>query len=276
MFERETVIHVENMGKMYKLYKNPKDKILDAFGLNWFKKNYYKEFWALRGINLTIKKGERVGFIGHNGAGKSTLLKIITGNILPTEGSIKVNGKIQALLEMGTGFHPEFTGRQNIRASLVYQGLPSEKIAQYESEIIEFTELEEFIDQPVKTYSAGMYSRLAFATASAVVPELMIIDEILGAGDAYFNGKCVERMQKLTSEAGATILFVSHDLQSVQNLCTRVIWINKGKIVFDGDVLTGIKLYLQSVRQNEEQRLKLRDRKALKKQGFFSDKESEI
>lgn len=276
MSEKETVINIENLGKMYKLYKNPKDKILDAFGFNKFKKNYYKEFWALRGINLIIKKGERIGFIGHNGAGKSTLLKIITGNILPTEGTVTVKGKIQALLEMGTGFHPEFTGRQNIRASLVYQGLSSEKIAKYESEIIEFTELEDFIDQPVKTYSAGMYSRLAFATASAVVPELMIIDEILGAGDAYFNGKCVEKMQKLTRDEGATVLFVSHDLQSVQNLCTRVIWINKGKIVYDGDVLTGIKLYLQSVRQNEEQRLKLRDIKALKKQGFFADKESEL
>ncbi len=276
MSEDNTVISINNLGKMYKLYKNSNDKILDAFGLNYFKKNYYREFWALRGVNLTINKGERVGFIGHNGAGKSTLLKLITGNIRPSEGEVQVNGNIQALLEMGTGFHPEFTGRENIRASLAYQGISKDEISRCEEEIIEFTELGDYIEQPVKSYSAGMYSRLAFATTTAIVPEVMIIDEVLGAGDAYFNGKCVDRMRKLTSEEGATVLFVSHDLQSVQNLCDRVIWINKGKIMYDGEVLTGIKLYLQSVRRNEEQRLKLRDMKALKFQAFFADKESEI
>lgn len=276
MSEQRVAVEVKSLGKMYKLYKNPNDKIKDVFGLNLFKKDYYREFWALRDINIKINKGERVGFIGHNGAGKSTLLKIITGNYAPTEGEVYVNGKIQALLEMGTGFHPDFTGRQNIRASLAYQGLPNSEINRLEEEIIDFTELGDYIEQPVRTYSAGMYSRLAFATSSAVVPELMIIDEILGAGDAYFNGKCVERMRRLTGEKGVTVLFVSHDLQSVQNLCDRVIWIDKGRIRYDGETLTGIKLYTQSVRENEELRLKIRDMKISRKQAMVMDRMSDL
>ena len=276
MYNDDTAISLENIGKMYKLYKNPKDKIKDAFGLNFYKKNYYKEFWVLRDVNITIKKGERVGLIGHNGAGKSTILKIITGNIKPTEGTVNVKGKIQALLEMGTGFHPEFTGRENIRVSLSYQDIKLKNIDEIEEEIIEFTELGEYIDQPVKTYSAGMYSRLAFAVASAVRPELLIIDEVLGAGDAYFNGKCVERMNKLTSGKETTVLFVSHDLQSVQALCDRVIWINKGKIVYDGNVLQGIKLYTQSVRKNEEMRLRIRDMKLSKKYAMLLDRKQDL
>ncbi len=276
MYSEQNAVKIENAGKMYKLYKNPRDKIKDAFGLNFYKKNYYKEFWALRGINITIKKGERVGLIGHNGAGKSTLLKCIIGNIQLTEGNIKVNGIIQALLELGTGFHPEFTGKENIRASLAYQGLTSKKIDTLEDEIIDFTELGEYIEQPVRTYSAGMYSRLAFATATAVCPELLIIDEVLGAGDAYFMGKCVERMRKLTSEEGTTVLFVSHDLQSVQALCDRVIWIDKGNVRYDGEVLKGIKLYTQSVRKNEELRLRIRDMKISKNQAVLLDRKQDL
>lgn len=276
MYKEEVAIAIENLGKMYKLYKNPKDKIRDAFGLNFYKKNYYKEFWALRDVNITIKKGERVGLIGHNGAGKSTLLKTIIGNIQPTEGNIEINGNIQALLELGTGFHPEFTGRENIKASLAYQGLSLAEIAMAEAEIIDFTELGEYIDQPVRTYSAGMYSRLAFATATAVCPEVLIIDEVLGAGDAYFMGKCVERMRRLTREEGTTVLFVSHDLQSVQALCDRVIWIDKGMMRFDGEVLTGIKLYTQSVRKNEELRLKIRDMKISKNQAMVLDRKQDL
>lgn len=276
MYDKDVVIKVTDMGKMYKLYNNPKDKILDALGLLFWKKNYYKEFWALRGINLTIHKGERIGFIGHNGAGKSTLLKCLTGNISPTSGNVTVNGKIQALLEMGTGFHPEFTGRENIRASLIYQGVSNQEIARLENEIIEFSELEEYIDQPVKTYSAGMYSRLAFSTASSVKPELMIIDEILGAGDAYFNGKCVERMRNLTAQDGATFLFVSHDLQSVQALCTRLIWIDHGTIKYDGEVLYGIKQYLNSVRKIEEQRIKIKEIKHDQAQGAIVDRREDL
>lgn len=270
------VIKIENLGKMYKLYKNPKDKIMDAFGLNFWKKDYYKEFWALRGINIQIKRGERVGLIGHNGAGKSTMLKIIIGNIQPSEGSIKIEGNIQALMELGTGFHPDFTGKENIWASLAYHGLSSGEIKDKEEEIIEFAELGNYIEQPVKTYSAGMYARLAFSTATAIEPEVLIIDEVLGAGDAYFSGKCIERMKELTGNRDTTVLFVSHDLASVQALCERIIWIDKGKVRYDGDPLTAIKAYSDVVRENQENRLKIRDRKVQKKQAVILDKEEEL
>lgn len=255
-------IVAKKLGKMYMLYQNSIDKILDVFGISkllFWQKPKYREFWALRDIDLSIKKGEKVGIIGRNGAGKSTLLKIITGNISPTEGSVMVNGKIQALMELGTGFHPEFTGRQNIRAALAYQGLSEKKIAKLEEEIVDFAELEDFIDQPVRTYSAGMYTRLAFSVATAVEPEILIIDEILGAGDAYFTGKCLERMRRLTDDYGATVLFVSHDLASVQMLCERVIWIDRGRIRADGKALDVLKLFSAEVRKDEELRLKARD-----------------
>lgn len=275
----ELAIAIHNLGKMYRLYDNPSDKVMDAFGINnllFWRKTYYQEFWALRGLNLEVKRGERLGIIGRNGAGKSTLLKIITGNIAPTEGSIKVRGRVQALMELGTGFHPEFTGRQNIQASLAYQGVSSAKIKILEEEIIDFSELDDFIDQPIKTYSAGMYARLAFTVATVVEPEILIIDEVLGAGDAYFGGKCVERMRKLTEESGATVLFVSHDLGSVQALCDRVIWVQKGIIVSDGQPLDVIKQYSALVRRDEEIRLKARDLKVSKKQALMLEQHKDI
>ena len=260
----DSAIRMENLGKMYKLYSRPGDKVLDALGINRFlfwRKNYYHEFWALRDINMEIKKGDRIGIIGRNGAGKSTLLKLISGNIFPTEGKLEVNGKIQALLELGTGFHPEFTGRENIRASLAYQGLPTSQINRKEEEIIDFAELEGFIDQPIKTYSTGMNARLAFSTATAIEPEILIIDEVLGAGDAYFAGKCVERMKKLTEESGATVIFVSHDLSSVQRLCSRVDWLERGKIVMRGQSLEVVKAYEKFIRDMEDRRLKAKNLK---------------
>lgn len=268
----DTAIAIRDLGKMYKLYQSPVDKVFDTFGINrwlFWRKHYYQEFWALRGLNLEIKKGERLGIIGRNGAGKSTLLKIITGNISPTEGTVGVKGRVQALMELGTGFHPEFTGRQNIRASLAYQGLSQLVIREKEEEIIDFSELEDFIDQPIKTYSAGMYARLAFTVATVVEPEILIIDEVLGAGDAYFAGKCVERMKKLTEESGATVLFVSHDLGSVQALCDRVIWVDRGIVRFDDSSLSTIKQYSAMIRQQEEIRLRARDLKISKKQALL-------
>lgn len=272
----DIVIGIEKMGKMYRLYKRPMDKVLDAFGLNFWRNKYYQEFWALRDLDLEIKRGERLGIIGRNGAGKSTLLKIIIGNVAPTEGRVRVNGNIQALMELGTGFHPEFTGRQNIRVSLSYQGISPVHIAEKEEEIIDFAELEEFIDQPIKTYSAGMYARLAFSTATAIEPDILIIDEVLGAGDAYFAGKCLERMRKLTEGSGVTVLFVSHDLGSVQALCNRVIWVDRGKVQADGEPLEVIKQYSAIVRKEEEIRLKARDLKISKKQAVLIDREQDL
>ncbi|HUN80776.1 MAG TPA: ABC transporter ATP-binding protein, partial [Phycisphaerae bacterium] len=255
-------IRLQAVGKMYRLYRRPSDQVLDALGIGGllpWRGNTYREFWALRDLELDVRRGERLGIIGRNGAGKSTLLKIITGNVAATEGSVSVSGRVQALLELGTGFHPEFTGRQNIRASLSYQGMTAGRIRAKEEEIIDFSELEDFIEQPVKTYSAGMYARLAFSTATAIEPEVLIIDEVLGAGDAYFAGKCVERMKRLTEESGATVLFVSHDLGSVQQLCERVIWVDRGRITMDGAPLDVTKAYYASILAQEEIRLRARN-----------------
>jgi lipopolysaccharide transport system ATP-binding protein len=262
----DIAVQLNNLGKMYRLYRRQGDKMLDAFGINrwlFWRKNYYQEFWALREISLNIRVGERIGIIGPNGAGKSTLLKILCGNVHPTEGSFRVNGSVQALLELGTGFHPEFTGRQNIRASLALQGFTPTQIAEKEAEIEDFAELEEFMDQPIKTYSAGMHARLAFSTATAVEPEILIIDEVLGAGDAYFAGKCVERMEKLTDYSGVTVLFVSHDLNSVQRLCDITLWIERGRIRMAGPSLEVIKQYSKHVQIMEDRRLRAKNRKWL-------------
>lgn len=257
----EISIKITQLGKAYRLYNKQSDKILDSLGLNrllFFKKNYYQEFWALKDINLIVEKGERLGIVGRNGAGKSTLLKIIAGNISPTTGKVIVNGRVDALMELGTGFHPEFTGRENIRASLRLLGLTYKEIRRLEEEIIDFAELDEFIDYPVKTYSAGMYTRLAFSVSTMFKPEILIIDEILSAGDAYFAGKCIERMKRLTEESGATVLFVSHDVASVQKLCDRAIYLEKGRIVEDGDTLDVIKKYTAMIRNMENDRLRLK------------------
>lgn len=275
----DVALCLKNLGKMYKLYQRPIDKVLDAFGMDrwlFWRQHADREFWALRGLDLRVDKGERVGLIGRNGAGKSTLLKIVAGTVNPTEGQVAVHGNVQALLELGTGFHPEFTGRQNIRVSLAYLGFDAAQIRDQEDEIIDFAELDEFIDQPVKTYSAGMYARLAFSTATSMAPDILIIDEVLGAGDAYFAGKCVERMQRLTYETGATVLFVSHDLASVQRLCERVVWIERGRIRLQGDPLETIKAYMATIRKEEEVRLVARDLKVLKKQAVLLDRHEDI
>ncbi|MGC8928610.1 MAG: ABC transporter ATP-binding protein [Myxococcota bacterium] len=264
----DIALKITSLGKAYRLYSRQSDKILDSLGINrllFYKKNYYQEFWALKDINMIVEKGERVGIIGRNGAGKSTLLKIIAGNITPTEGKIVVNGRVDALMELGTGFHPEFTGRENIRAALGLYGLSPKEIKRLEDEIIDFAELDEFIDYPIKTYSAGMYARLAFSVSTMLKPDILIIDEILGAGDAYFAGKCIERMKRLTEESGATVLFVSHDISSVQNLCSRCIFIDKGRIVEDGDSITVSKKYMAMIREMENNRLKLKSLGLVKK-----------
>lgn len=269
MYNDEMAISVKNLSKMYKVYKNKKDKVLDLLNIKSpFKEKNHDEFWALKDINLEIKKGEKLGIIGRNGAGKSTLLKIITGNITPTSGEVRLNGKVSALLELGTGFHPEFTGRENIYASLAYLGLSrKEAETQYQS-IVEFSELEDFIDKPIKTYSAGMYTRLAFSVATSINPEILIIDEVLGAGDAYFLSKSIERMKKLT-EGGTTVLFVSHDINSVQKMCSRAVWIDNGKMIMNGDIISVSKEYMYSIRQQEELRLRAKNLKIKQKQLKF-------
>lgn len=254
----EPAIEIHNLSKMYRLFRRSRYRVLDLLGFR-VPKSAYSEFWALHELNLTIPAGQRVGIIGRNGAGKSTLLKLVAGLLQPTGGSLAVRGQIQTLMELGTGFHPEFTGRQNVYAALSYQGVTGREAHHRFAEIVRFAELEDFIDNPLKTYSSGMQTRLSFAVATSIKPEILIIDEVLGAGDAYFIGKSQERMKQLTESSGTTVLFVSHDLGSVQQICNRVIWIDRGRIVADGPPLEVTKVYYASILKQEEERLKARN-----------------
>ena len=249
---------------MYKMFPTRLDSVLDALGLvrlmPW-RQVKPQEFWALRAIDLEVMAGSRLGIIGRNGAGKSTLLKLITGNVAPTEGFIEVNGGVQALLEAGAGFHPEFTGYENIRASLTYQGLTPTAIEVAVEEIAEFTELGQFLSQPFKAYSTGMQARLVFATATVLKPHILIVDEILGAGDAYFAGKSSERMKELVEDSGATVLLVSHALEQVARYCDQSIWIERGQIVMRGPSLEVINAYEEFVHRLEDRRLRAKRRK---------------
>jgi lipopolysaccharide transport system ATP-binding protein len=252
----EQTISIDSVVKTFHRFQHPGWRALDALGIR-VPKSKYDEFVALHKVSLSIERGEKVALIGRNGAGKSTLLRVICGQMRPDSGRVQIAGNVQALMELGTGFHPDFTGTDNIRSALAFQGLSQDRVDRAIDEIVDFTELEDFIHRPIREYSAGMYARLAFAVATAVVPDILIVDEILGAGDAYFVGKCIQRMRNLTSE-GATVLFVSHDMSSVQLLCDRGVWIDRGRVRADGDVLSVSKLYLASVREDEEIRTRAR------------------
>jgi lipopolysaccharide transport system ATP-binding protein len=257
-------LSLRGVGKMYKRFDSKRDNVLDALSLarlRPWRKVAYHEFWALRGIDLELRHGERVGVIGRNGAGKSTLLKLVTGNLAVTEGSIEVGGTIQALLDAGGGLHPEFTGYENIRASLTYQGLGAEKIAEAEGDIADFTELGDFLDQPFKTYSLGMQTRLAFAISTAISPDILIIDEILGAGDAYFFGKSIARMRGLV-DSGASVVIVSHALDQIQRFCAETIWLERGRIVQRGPTVSVLREYERFIRSLEDRRLRRKSERA--------------
>ncbi len=255
----EFAVRVENLGKMYRIFTSPRRKLAEVLGLG-FLIGQTPGFWALRNLNFEAKKGERIGIVGRNGAGKSTFLKIISSNLTPTEGKVTVHGEVQALMTLGTGFHPEFTGRENIRAALALRGLSNRECLVKEEEIIDFIELDEFIDQPVRVYSAGMHARLSFAVATSVVPEVLIIDEVLGAGDAAFAAKCNERMKDLTERSGATVLLVSHSMDSILQICNRAVIFEKGAIVADADPLTIAKIYDTKTRHELEISLRAKER----------------
>ncbi|WP_411959334.1 ABC transporter ATP-binding protein [Pseudomonas sp. s4] len=250
----DIAISLAGVCKTFRRFQHPGWRALDALGLPVSRKRY-DNFQALTDINFNIARGEKVALIGRNGAGKSTLLRLISGQMRADNGTIRVNGQVQALMTLGTGFHPDFTGVENIRSALAFQGVAPAKMDECIEEIADFTELDSFLQRPVKEYSAGMYARLAFAVATTMTPEVLIIDEILGAGDAYFLGKCIQRMKNLTSQ-GATILFVSHDISSVQMLCDRGIWLEAGRVRQDGPLLPVSKSYLASVRDEEERRVR--------------------
>ncbi|MHB1348529.1 MAG: ABC transporter ATP-binding protein [Desulfobulbaceae bacterium] len=233
----------------YHLYKHPKDRLKEA--LSPIRKKYHKDFYALKNVSFTVNRGEVVGILGKNGAGKSTLLKCISGILTPSSGKVSVNGKVFPLLELGSGFNPEFTGRENIYFYGMIHEINKERMADLVTEIIEFAGIGEFIDQPLKTYSTGMKARLAFAAATAVVPEVLIIDEVLSVGDIQFQRKSFARMQQLI-ENGTTVLFVSHSHQSIIQVCTRVLMMREGRVVLDGEPRNVVKVYLNSLHSSRE------------------------
>ena len=258
----DLALRFEGTGKMYKVFPTRLDNLLDALGAPSVRRRpRFREFWALRGIDLELRQGERLGIIGRNGAGKSTLLKLVTGNLAPTEGNVEVRGEVQALLEIGGGLHPEFTGRENIQASLAYLGLSADEIRAAENDIAEFTELGRFLEQPFKTYSQGMQARLSFGIATTVQPEILIVDEILGAGDAYFFTRSTSRMRQLI-DGGATVLLVSHALDQIVRFCDEAIWLDRGRIVMRGESTEVVKTYERFVRELEDKRLLAANRKA--------------
>ncbi len=224
-------IEAKKLTKMYKLYDNPKDRFKETFSLS--KKKYHKEFYALKDINFQIFKGETVGIVGRNGSGKSTLLKILTGVLNPSGGEMKVNGKISALLELGAGFNMEYTGIENIYLNGTIMGIPQKEMESKLNDIISFADIGDHIYQPVKTYSSGMFVRLAFAVAINVEPDILIVDEALAVGDTRFQLKCMDKFVEFM-EQGKTVLFVSHDINSIKRFCKRTIWINNGYMIMDG------------------------------------------
>lgn len=227
----DIVIKVNNLSKVYHLYDKPEDRVKEA--LNPFRKKYHHDFYALDDVSFEIKKGETVGILGKNGAGKSTLLKIITGVLTPTNGNVEVNGKIASLLELGAGFNPDLTGLENIYLNGTIMGLTRKDIDNRIDAILDFADIGEFIHQFVKTYSSGMFARLAFSVAINVNPDILIIDEALSVGDIEFQTKCMQKMEDITT-LGTTILLVSHDIQSIKKFSDSVIWFDKGKIIQSG------------------------------------------
>jgi len=255
----DIAIRVQNLSKCYQIYETPRDRLKQFVvpilcrAFPPLRKvfptphlplpTYYREFWALKDVSFEIKKGETFGIIGRNGSGKSTLLQMICGTLYPTNGSIQTNGRIAALLELGSGFNLEFTGRENIYLNGTVIGLTTEEIEARLEDILAFADIGDFIDQPVKTYSSGMFVRLAFAIQVNVDPEVLIVDEALSVGDFFFQQKCFARLRKMR-EDGLTLLFVSHDMGTVRDLCPNAIYLVKGKAAFVGDSQKAIRTYL--------------------------------
>ena len=265
----EIVIDVQHLSKMYKLgsigshslrqdishwwqrtvLKKEETPIEDEFETDVKKQPY---IWALKDVSFTVKQGESLGIIGSNGSGKSTLLKVIARIVQPTSGAVRGRGKISSILEVGTGFHQELTGRENIYTSGYILGMSKSDIKSKFDEIVAFSGVEKFIDTPVKRYSSGMYVRLAFAVAAHLEPDILIVDEVLAVGDAEFQKKCMGRMQQVSDKEGRTVLFVSHNMQAVSNLCSHAIWLHKGKLRDAGQAHKVIHSYISSFKQDAD------------------------
>jgi len=235
----EPVIEFKKVNKTYKLYKSEKKRLLGIF----FKNIKYTKKEAVKDVSFTINKGESVAILGKNGAGKSTILKMITGVCYPTKGKVKVNGRVSALLELTAGFNAEFTGRENIYLKGNILGLSEKEIKEIEQSVVEFSELEEYIDQPVRTYSSGMKSRLGFAISVNIKPEILIVDEALSVGDAAFKSKCLEKVKKMIADDNITLLFVTHSTKTAKQFCSRGIVMIKGQLVKDTNIEEAVEFY---------------------------------
>ena len=265
----EVVLKVENVGKRYEIYEAPHHRLLQT--LLRGKKQFYKEFWALKDISFKINKGECLGIIGRNGCGKSTLLQIIAGTLAPTLGSVSITGKVAALLELGSGFNPDFTGRENVYMNGAIMGFSRAEMKRKFDDVAAFADIGEFIDQPMKIYSSGMFVRLAFAAAISVDPDILIIDEALAVGDMNFQAKCMTALTRLR-EKGATVLFVSHDVGAVRSLCNRAVYLEHGGLKDVGVAADVAEHYVRVMREemNEEHR-----RYARTSTGFPCDKQKD-
>jgi len=271
---RDIAIRTDSLSKQYRIglrrsgYRTLRDALTDAFmapfrrGRRLFRGQQYgaadmqETIWALKDVSFEIKRGEVVGIIGSNGAGKTTLLKILSRITEPTEGYAEIYGRVGSLLEVGTGFHPELTGRENIYLNGAILGMKKAEIDLKFDEVVAFAEIEKFIDTPVKHYSSGMYVRLAFAVAAHLEPEILLVDEVLAVGDAQFQRKCLGKMDEVAT-AGRTVLFVSHNLAAVENLCKRVLLIDKGNVAMTGDAYTVVNRYLQQVNSSAKNNISL-------------------
>ena len=264
----EIAISLNNVSKCFKRYARPVDRLKEMLLPS---KSYAQEFWALRDISFDVMKGETVGIIGRNGAGKSTLLQMICGTLTPTSGKVQVNGRVAALLELGAGFNPEFTGRENVYMNGAIMGLSRTEVDERFDRVAAFADIKDFIDQPVKTYSSGMYVRLAFASAIHVDPDILIVDEALAVGDMFFQAKCMSRMRTMM-ESGVTVLFVSHDTSSVKSLCQRGVFLEKGELKRIGKASEVVATYISIVYgdMNQELKLKLEDNKEKIDKNFHS------
>jgi lipopolysaccharide transport system ATP-binding protein len=246
----EISIKVENLSKCYQIYEQPRDRLKQFVvprlqrAIGQPAKQYFREFWALKDVSFEVKRGETVGIIGRNGAGKSTLLQILCGTLSPTQGNVEIKGRVAALLELGSGFNPDFTGRENVYMNASVLGLSNAEIDARLDDIITFADIGDFLDQPVKTYSSGMYVRLAFAVVVHVDADILIVDEALAVGDAFFQAKCMSRMKRIV-EMGTTILFVSHDINTVKALCQRTLWLGQGCALAFGETGDVARAYAQ-------------------------------
>ncbi|BAZ65637.1 ABC transporter-related protein [Fischerella sp. NIES-4106] len=265
----DSVIRVENLSKKYVLshqqegqssYKSLREvvsngakslgkKLLKPSGKEIYSRNR-EEFWALKDVSFEIKQGDCVGIIGRNGAGKSTLLKIISRITEPTSGSIRIKGRVASLLEVGTGFHPELTGRENIFLNGAILGMSKVEIKRKFDEIVDFAEIEKFLDTPVKRYSSGMYVRLAFAVAAHLEPEILIVDEVLAVGDAQFQKKCLGKMGDVSTKEGRTVFFVSHNMAAITKLCSKALFLKSGQLLYKGDCAKAVQMYMSSDTQS--------------------------